>query len=465
MKFTINDFGPIEHAEIETGDLTVIAGRNSTGKSHISCAIWYAQRAFIESLKVKKLYVLKDSLTEARQKISNRNIDKVNIEFPHKKITGSLKGLFGNAVHQYENGTITAELSFKANSLLDNLKVNIKKDEDGIQLLKRLDLINNAAQMQMHLNTIASSADWFSQAWMHKMINDFSVKNKNIMMDKTTEEILDRACVNALKSRFPDKHYILTTERTAALGYHHYLRDYMKAPQPDLQIIEPVYYNFIHLTRRIALNQGLPFRGRLNENSKIEEHFSEIMGGKFQLLNDAVVFHPARWRGSHREPLPFHLLSASQRCIAAIYYCLCSMVNPGDLLIIDEPESFLHPENQRRLARILAMAVNSGIKIIISTHSDYILNELSILYLMGHHKDNEKIQDIMERRSYAASEIIVEKTIRAYEMEEGKSAKGGFVPVPRDIDPEDGIVIPSIYDEIYSINRLEDAILRESSNG
>jgi predicted ATPase len=49
--------------------------------------------------------------------------------------------------------------------------------------------------------------------------------------------------------------------------------------------------------------------------------------------------------------------------------------------MIDEPEINLHPKSQVLIARFLAKMVNRGIKIVVSTHSDYILRELSTLII------------------------------------------------------------------------------------
>jgi predicted ATPase len=42
-------------------------------------------------------------------------------------------------------------------------------------------------------------------------------------------------------------------------------------------------------------------------------------------------------------------------------------------IFIDEPELNLHPENQRLITQVLANLVNIGIKVFITTHSDYII--------------------------------------------------------------------------------------------
>ena len=53
------------------------------------------------------------------------------------------------------------------------------------------------------------------------------------------------------------------------------------------------------------------------------------------------------------------------------------VLRPGDVLIIDEPEAHLHPENQRLVARVLVRLVNAGVNVICATHSSMILHQMS----------------------------------------------------------------------------------------
>ena len=40
MKFIFKNLGPINEAELELGDLTIIAGRNNTGKTYVAYALY-----------------------------------------------------------------------------------------------------------------------------------------------------------------------------------------------------------------------------------------------------------------------------------------------------------------------------------------------------------------------------------------------------------------------------------------
>lgn len=52
--------------------------------------------------------------------------------------------------------------------------------------------------------------------------------------------------------------------------------------------------------------------------------------------------------------------------------------SPEDLIIIENPESDLHPQAQSKLGELIARCANNGAQIIIETHSDHILNGIRI---------------------------------------------------------------------------------------
>jgi len=51
---------------------------------------------------------------------------------------------------------------------------------------------------------------------------------------------------------------------------------------------------------------------------------------------------------------------------------------PNDLLIIENPESHLHPAGQSKVAELCAIASANGVQIIVETHSDHFLNGIMI---------------------------------------------------------------------------------------
>ena len=62
---------------------------------------------------------------------------------------------------------------------------------------------------------------------------------------------------------------------------------------------------------------------------------------------------------------------------------------PGDLVIIENPESHLHPSGQSAIGQFLALAAQDGLQLIIETHSDHLLHGIRIA-AREHGKNSEK---------------------------------------------------------------------------
>ena len=87
----------------------------------------------------------------------------------------------------------------------------------------------------------------------------------------------------------------------------------------------------------------------------------------------SFVYRPEGWE----KDLPLMNASSMVSELAPVVLYLRHVVQPGDLLIIEEPESHLHPEMQVEFVRQLAVAVKSGIRILITTHSEWVLEGLA----------------------------------------------------------------------------------------
>ena len=84
------------------------------------------------------------------------------------------------------------------------------------------------------------------------------------------------------------------------------------------------------------------------------------------------TYRPNGWRFD----LPLTNTSSMVSEIAPVVLYLRHVVAPDDLLIIDEPESHLHPAMQVAFTRQIADIVRAGVRIIVTTHSEWVLEEL-----------------------------------------------------------------------------------------
>ena len=124
----------------------------------------------------------------------------------------------------------------------------------------------------------------------------------------------------------------------------------------------------------------------------------------------------------------------------------------------------MHPENQRRIARLIARLINSGIKVLMTTHSDYIVKELNTLIMLN--SDKPHIQKIAQQEGYKQDEILDASRVRVYIAEEalvqlpGKSRRSRCQTLTvAKITPDFGIEISSFDTAIEAMNKIQEAIV------
>ena len=69
--------------------------------------------------------------------------------------------------------------------------------------------------------------------------------------------------------------------------------------------------------------------------------------------------------------------------LAPFVLFLRGLVRSSDTLIIEEPEAHLHPAAQTEMAATLARLVRAGVKVLVTTHSDFMLQEIGNLMRVG----------------------------------------------------------------------------------
>jgi len=69
--------------------------------------------------------------------------------------------------------------------------------------------------------------------------------------------------------------------------------------------------------------------------------------------------------------------------LAPVVLFMRGVIRVGDTLVIEEPEAHLHPAAQTRMAVTLARLVRAGVRVLVTTHSDWLLKEIANLMREG----------------------------------------------------------------------------------
>jgi predicted ATPase len=103
-------------------------------------------------------------------------------------------------------------------------------------------------------------------------------------------------------------------------------------------------------------------------------------------------------------------------------------------LIIEEPEAHLHPENQRILAKFLVRLIRKGIKLFITTHSDYLLDQLSSFIMLSQAKNKKQREEL----NYWKDDYLKPEEISVYVFHFDKKSDGCKIEEV-EISEEEGI--------------------------
>ena len=153
------------------------------------------------------------------------------------------------------------------------------------------------------------------------------------------------------------------------------------------------------------------------------------------------------------QPLSLVESSSSVKSLVEFNFYLRHCAREDQILMIDEPELNLHPANQRKLARLLAMLINAGIKVFITTHSDYIIREFNTLICLN--QDKPHIAKIKKEEGYSDAELLNASQVSAYVA---KKSEEGVTFDKAPVSQEDGITISTLDEVIDKMNQVQDAI-------
>lgn len=459
MKIQVENLGILKKAEFELGELTLICGGNNTGKTYATYALfgflshWRRHlKAGVPDSTIQEL--LSDGVTrldvvsfakEARH-ILRKGCEEFTRQLP--RIFASKSGRFNNT--RFQVFVETEKLS----SIKDHAFEHAMRSADD-------DLIS------------LSKAGGENEVVVSLLME----KQKGGLPESLIEEVISDGIVELTFGQFFPCPFIASTERTGAAIFrrelnfarNRLLEDMNRADGgvKPMELMSKSYQDY-----PLPVNDNVDFIGRLEDVAKrnsylAENHphilndFVDIIGGEYIAgSNDTIYFRPAR----EKIKLTMDESSSAVRSLLDIGFYLRHVAKPGDLLMVDEPELNLHPENQRRIARLFARLVNLGIRVFVTTHSDYIVKELNTLIMLN--QDKPYLKKIAEREGYNCEEFLAAGKIRVYVAQkalmnlEGRRRRSRHPSlVPASIDPDLGIEVSSFDETINKMNEIQDAIV------
>lgn len=396
MMIKIENFGPIEKCEIETKPLTIFIGPNGTGKTWTATLIaglftpqmWKYYYTAYSREKLSERYAIIEDAIESLLVNGNAKIDMKNFieEFGDEYISNVARllpkympKLLGSQTISFENLVMAVESNnekYAPSQNISSLRKKVSENEDGEALLE---LRIQKEDLNIYIYSRSSKEIKEMPKYITKeIISSFVFRIINQAFYKRTcffpaERTGMMQFLSAIQIR-TDKE---ATPKEIVSNKNENERTF-SVPVNDLVNIIMAACNFKNQSRRQQLAEKDPIIRRYIELSEILEN--DILYGKIETVEkpDKAVEILFKIKGD-ANVFDISPVSSGIKDLISLVLYLRYVAEERDLVIIDEPEMNLHPEAQIKIMEFLAMMANSGLNVITTTHSPYLVDHISNL--------------------------------------------------------------------------------------
>ena len=392
VRLAVTDFGPIAKAEVDLRPLTVFIGPSNTGKSYLAILI-YA----LHSLFPAGMFRIRNHMARWREgamptadamKRLDEWINKVSSDFDGpvpEEIASVVRSVLEDAsagdglreelVRCFGVGSRPRRLIRSGSSRGANIVLKRGPFRFDLSLMGRGHKFSatipadTPLSMDSSARTQESDRPGFlamdlvtsvAESVLPQVVGELSHPAFYLPADRAGVMHAHRVVVSAL------------IERSASAG----LRS-----APHIPTLSGVLADFLEQLISLDERESLTPRPGAASAKEIEQ---DMLSGAIRLdLSEtrypSFFYRPNGWK----DDLPLLNTSSMVTELAPVVLYLRHLVGRGDTLIIEEPESHLHPEMQAAFARQLARLARSGVHVIVTTHSEWILDQFANLVRMS----------------------------------------------------------------------------------
>ena len=495
----VKDFGPIVEGAVEINPLTVFIGPNNSGKSHLATLVYALMQGKPHSQALLTPFPgshqpLKESSSEglihkfipslensdavwgpmssiqtqvgADFTFANVPISDLPEDFVQELVIRSEDSLKGLSVRHLQNelprcfGTeISTLCRGTSNSHNFRLSINNNSPKWNVDALLIGDEMSGRASIAAIKNESITIGDRYEYG-LGKFFreHEFNLGFKNIftLMSAILAQVL-----GGMLRHFPNNTYYLPAARSGILQSHKQLasaivrRSAFAGIEPlDVGRLSGVVADFIGGLLTLDTTH------HTEELYEIAEFLERKIARGRIYLESAGAPYPDITYETQGQKFKMHRVSSMVSELAPLILYLKHRLAPGDLLIFEEPESHLHPADQRALAHAIVKMVRKGVKVMITTHSDYFLPQL------GNFVRLSALPEERARRGYDDEDYLSPEDVGCY-LFAWDGEEGGSVVRALEVSAEEGVVEDEFYDVSESLYNeyvdLERAAIKSST--
>ncbi len=431
----MSDFGPIANGTVEFRPLTILVGPSNTGKTYLSILLYALHRSlsgfprhpfgnnfytasnanFSDALD--KLFIdgrpleSSDIPTDARNQINALLSDN---DFYGNDIASNLKHCFDldsvadliRSADQCHLAEISIDVSKNGHDLwgldigLDRQEKKSTQDpydsESGD--VDEDDVIKGISTKGRVYDMTLISGDW--AAHKSRMSKEIHNLRNAYNAGRTSEELTDFMFQITAPWTENESVYYLPAARSGIMQSHRLIASALMGRAtrvgleafPELPVLSGVLADFL---RHLTVYGDSSVRHKKTMNHLARDLESRALLGTIEQRRGHVQGYPSfvyRPKSGDNKNYPMSRVSSMVTELAPIVLFLRGFVGRWDTLIIEEPEAHLHPAVQTEIAVTVAQLVRSGVRVVITTHSDWFLKTISTLILEGKLSDHDGVR-------------------------------------------------------------------------
>ena len=469
LELEVTDFGPIIEAKVDLRPLTVFIGPSNTGKSYLAILIYalhrvfggdarFAARGFRKGLpfllgldEVKLSEASVDALLEMASSLGvDSELREQGIIVLPPSAADALRFMFGELADALSSEIRRCFGVGESHALL-------RKGRTGSSRVVMRPRVSDQVNLAEHTVSLARKSEFRTtvpaevpipvnfDAW--DGMDQFLSFRMHYLNDRNfaAKEILSSAGAMVLPSLVGPLHlpaYYLPADRTGVMHAHNVVVSALIAGTPTAGLrpatrtptLSGVLADFLEQLISIAGTGPANRKAKRDLGRSIEE---DLLGGSVRFDRSAHIDYPSFAYRPHGWKDDLALANASSMVseLAPVVLFLRHMIKPGNVLIVEEPESHLHPAMQVAFTRQLAALVEAGIRVIITTHSEWLLEELA----------NIVRRSKLSRADRGEKPALRSDQVGAWLFEPKQRPKGSVI---KEIRLDNTGLYPSGYDEV-----------------
>lgn len=410
MKFSFKNVGFLDSGSIELSDLTLICGSNNTGKTYVSYSIYGIIKHFkrLIDILVTENHIIKLKNDGTISIDLNEYAENIHLYF--SKVSKE----FSKTLYEYFNAP---------KDFFSNASVTLSEDGFSLDLTKPFKAMVNFGNVETLI---------FDKDASETILNiAFKNSTETKLPNRILERVISEEVADCLFGRlFPDP-FVITSERTGISLFYKELDINKNAIVEHLTKDNEV--DIVSMLNTMNSRYAYPIHDNINIIRDYEKHakkksflleeketykhiitsLKEVIGGSFKVNKDKqLMYYPRKEKGRSNVEVPVYIASSSIKSLFMIDLYINHLAQKKGLLIIDEPELNLHPDNQIKMAGLITRLVNAGVKVMVTTHSDFLVREISNRIMLNN--DFPEKDKIMHDYKLIEEDCLSPKRVKAF---------------------------------------------------